>query len=153
MARKTTGTATAKAEAESQELTRRCLELRLAGGSLEAIGKTVGLHKSNVSRRIKQALQDIPQDEAADLRAIENERLNVMQTAIWQKVRQGEYGAVDRALRISERRSKLNGLDAPQRVDVGAQAVDIEGVARDIMTAFGADLEAAEEPPRGEVQP
>lgn len=141
---RTYGPATVQDDAASAELSRRCLELRLAGGTLEAIGETVGLHKSNVSRRIKAALADIPKEEADELRAIENERLNVMQTAIWRKVRQGEYGAVDRALRISERRSKLNGLDAPQRVDVGARAVDIEGVTRDILEAFGAD---AADPP------
>ena len=141
---RTYGPATAESDAESQELTRRCLELRLAGGTLDAIGQTVGLHKSNVSRRIKTALADIPREEADELRAIENERLNVMQTAIWRRVRAGDYGAVDRALRISERRSKLNGLDAPQRVDVGARAVDIEGVTRDILEAFGADADKAQ---------
>lgn len=146
MARKTTGTATAKAEAESQELTRRCLELRLAGGSLESIGRAVGLHKSNVSRRIKAALADIPAAEADALRTLENERLDAMQVSIWGKVRKGDHGAIDRAIRISERRSRLNGLDAPQRVDLGTKAVDIDAVARDIMEAAtgGEDSGAAE---------
>ena len=132
-------------EAKSQELTRQCLELRLAGANLEAIGRQVGLHKSNVSRRIKDALADIPAAEADALRAIENERLDGMQVAIWSRVRQGDLGAIDRAIRISERRSRLNGLDAPQRVDLGARAVDIESVAREIMDAFeGEDPEALE---------
>lgn len=123
-------------EAESAELTRQCLELRLAGGNLESIGRTVGLHKSNVSRRIKAALAAIPEPEAAEMRKIENERLNVMQAAIWGKVRKGDYGAVDRVIKISERRSRLNGLDAPQRVDLGAMAVDIDAVAREITEAL-----------------
>ena len=132
-------------EAKSQELTRQCLELRLAGANLEAIGRQVGLHKSNVSRRIKDALADIPAAEADALRAIENERLDGMQVAIWTRVRKGDLGAIDRAIRISERRSRLNGLDAPQRVDLGARAVDIESVAREIMGAFeGEDPEALE---------
>ena len=132
-------------EAKSQELTRQCLELRLAGANLEAIGRQVGLHKSNVSRRIKDALADIPAAEADALRTIENERLDGMQVAIWSRVRQGDLGAIDRAIRISERRSRLNGLDAPQRVDLGARAVDIESVAREIMGAFeGEDPEALE---------
>ena len=127
-------------EAKSQELTRQCLELRLAGANLEAIGRQVGLHKSNVSRRIKDALADIPAAEADALRTIENERLDAMQVAIWGKVRKGDHGAIDRAIRISERRSRLNGLDAPQRVDLGARAVDIESVAREIMGAFEGDM-------------
>ena len=133
-------------EAKSQELTRQCLELRLAGANLEAIGRQVGLHKSNVSRRIKDALADIPASEADALRTIENERLDAMQVAIWGKVRKGDHGAIDRAIRISERRSRLNGLDAPQRVDLGARAVDIESVAREIMGAFEGDPPEALEP-------
>lgn len=133
-------------EAKSQELTRQCLELRLAGANLEAIGRQVGLHKSNVSRRIKDALADIPAAEADALRAIENERLDGMQVAIWSRVRQGDLGAIDRAIRISERRSRLNGLDAPQRVDLGARAVDIESVAREIMGAFEGENPEALEP-------
>lgn len=133
-------------EAETAELSRRCLELRLAGGSLEHIGQAVGLHKSNVSRRIKAALADIPAAEAETLRTLENERLDAMQVAIWRQVREGDLGAVDRAIRISERRSRLNGLDAPQRVDLGARAVDIESVAREIMGAFEGDEPEALEP-------
>lgn len=135
-------------EAKSQELTRQCLELRLAGANLEAIGRQVGLHKSNVSRRIKTALADIPATEADALRTIENERLDAMQVAIWGKVRKGDLGAIDRAIRISERRSRLLGLDAPQRVDLGARAVDIESVAREIMGAFEGDM--PEDPETGE---
>ena len=130
------------------ELTRQCLELRVAGATLEEIGRAVDLHKSNVSRRIKAALADIPAAEAEALRTMENERLDRMQKAIWNQVRQGHLGAVDRAIRISERRSRLNGLDAPQRVDLGARAVDIESVAREIMGAFEGDM--PEDPETGE---
>ena len=146
MARRTTGAATARAEAESAEITRRCLELRLAGATLDVIGRTVELHKSNVSRRIKAALADIPAAEADALRTLENERLDAMQVAIWRQVREGHLSAIDRAIRISERRARLNGLDAPQRVDLGARAVDIESVAREIMGAFEGDVPEALEP-------
>ena len=133
-------------QAKSQELTRQCLELRLAGANLDAIGRQVGLDKSNVSRRIKAALADIPASEAEALRTIENERLDGMQVAIWNRVRKGDLGAIDRAIRISERRSRLNGLDAPQRVDLGSRAVDIESVAREIMGAFEGDEPEVPEP-------
>lgn len=136
MARKTTGAKTAALEAESAEVTRRCLELRLAGGTLEAIGRTVGIDKSNVSRRIRAAIAEIPKSEAGELRALENERLDVMLVSIWKQVRDGHLGAVDRAVRISERRARLNGIDAPQRVDLGSRTVDIDGVARDLLVAI-----------------
>lgn len=138
------------ADLDSQELTRKCLELRLAGGTLDSIGRVVGLDKSNVSRRIKRALASIPKSEAAELRKLEDERLDVMLTSIWRQVREGHLGAVDRALRVSERRARLHGLDAPQRVDLSSKPVDIDGVARDIMAAMQAPGEAeGDEPPEG----
>lgn len=125
---------------EDAELTRQCLELRVAGATLEEIGRAVDLHKSNVSRRIKAALASIPAEQAESLRSMENQRLDRMQKAIWNQVRQGHLGAIDRAVRISERRSRLNGLDAPQQVDLGVKAVDIDSVAQDIMRAVSVPL-------------
>lgn len=130
---------------EDAELTRQCLELRVAGATLEEIGRVVDLHKSNVSRRIKAALASIPAEQAEALRSMENQRLDRMQKAIWNQVRQGHLGAIDRAVRISERRSRLNGLDAPQQVDLGVKAVDIDSVAQDIMRAVSAPLAGDED--------
>jgi hypothetical protein len=39
-------------------------------------------------------------------------RLDRMLTAVWDKVRQGNERSIDTALRIEERRAKLQGLDA-----------------------------------------
>lgn len=125
---------------EDAELTRQCLELRIAGATLEEIGRAVDLHKSNVSRRIRAAVASIPAEQAESLRSMENQRLDRMQKAIWNQVRQGHLGAIDRAIRISERRSRLNGLDAPQQVDLGVKAVDIDSVAQDIMRAVSLPL-------------
>lgn len=146
MAGKAKGAKVDKIAAESAETTRKCLELRLSGATLEGIARVVGIDKSNVSRRIKAALASIPEPEAKALRALENERLDAMQFAIWKQVREGHHAAIDRAIRISERRSRLNGLDAPQRVDLGARAVDIESVAREIMGAFEGDAPEVPEP-------
>jgi len=55
--------------------------------------------------------------EARILRAQEIDRYNRMLAAIWRQVADGHLGAIDRAIRISERRSKLLGLDMPTRVD------------------------------------
>jgi hypothetical protein len=41
-----------------------------------------------------------------------------MLAAIWDKAKGGNLGAIREVIRISERRSKLLGLDAPVRVDV-----------------------------------
>lgn len=127
-------------EYAEREITKRCLELRLAGATYEDIGEVVGRHKANVYRRIKKAIQEIPKSEVEELRALELERLSRVQRSVWRQALEGHMGAVDRVIKISERRSRLLGLDAPQRVDLGARAVDIESVAREIMGAFEGDL-------------
>lgn len=127
-------------EYAEREITKRCLELRLAGATYEDIGEVVGRHKANVYRRIKKAIQEIPKSEVEELRALELERLSRVQRSVWRQALEGHMGAVDRVIKISERRSRLLGLDAPQRVDLGARAVDIESVAREIMGAFEGDM-------------
>jgi len=63
------------------------------------------LHESN-----KETAQDI-----LDLELI---RLDRMQTAIWGDVLHGDEKAIDRVLRIMQRRADLLGLDAPKNVDI-----------------------------------
>jgi hypothetical protein len=41
-----------------------------------------------------------------------------MLLALWPQVLKGNQGAIDRALRVMERRAKLLGLDAPTRQEV-----------------------------------
>jgi hypothetical protein len=61
---------------------------------------------------------------AEELRAQENERLDVAEAAIWESVKEGDLKAIAMFLRISARRSRMNGMDAPVRVDlsVGVRA-------------------------------
>jgi len=42
---------------------------------------------------------------------LELERLDAMQAAIWDDAMNGHLGAIDRVLKIMERRAKLLGLD------------------------------------------
>src|SRR5690625_1421377 len=124
--------------AESK-ITKQCLELRLAGATYEDIGEVVGRHKANVYRRIKKAIREIPKSEVEELRALESERLSRVQRSVWRQALEGHLGAVDRVIKSSERRSRLLGLDSPQRVDLEASSVDIDAVARDILGAMTAE--------------
>ena len=49
---------------------------------------------------------------------LELARLDVAQRAIWKKVVKGDLAAIDRLLKIMQRRAKLIGLDAPVKLDV-----------------------------------
>ena len=62
---------------------------------------------------VNNLLQKQQAEGVAELRAIENERLDVAIHAIWDKVKDGDLQAIDRLIRLSERRAKMNGLDMP----------------------------------------
>lgn len=103
---------------EAREKARQALELRKAGLSYEAIAARVGWSaKSTAYHAIGKALDAITREPAKRVRSLELERLDALLLALWQKARGGDAGAIDRILKIMERRAKLLGLDAPQRVE------------------------------------
>lgn len=95
---------------------RMALELRKAGASYQQISDQLGLGgKSNAHRAVKRAILDIPMDAAREVLAMELERLDALLLAVWQKAKGGDLNAVDRVLRIQERRTAYLGLDAPKK--------------------------------------
>lgn len=92
----------------------KALELRKAALSYRAIGKQLDISECQAHDDVKAALVDLKalQDESAEeLRSIELERLDQMQAVMQQKALKGDASAVDRVLRIMERRAKLTGID------------------------------------------
>lgn len=55
---------------------------------------------------------------ASEMRRLELERLDAMTLALWKQATSGNQGAIDRVLRLMERRAKLLGLDAPTKQEV-----------------------------------
>jgi len=72
-------------------------------------------------------IQDQTSEETMEIRTLELERLDRMQAALWDDVvRANPAGperdaAIDRVLKIMQRRSALLGLDAPKNVDFGSK--------------------------------
>ncbi|MFJ3219693.1 hypothetical protein ACIPLC_27730 [Kitasatospora sp. NPDC086801] len=79
------------------------VELRLAGADPLTVG-----------RKLAAAQADIE-----ELRALEGARLDRLYLVAYRRaVRDGELQAIDRALRIMERRARLLGLDQPVRTEI-----------------------------------
>ena len=97
----------------------KALELRKAGVAYEEIARALGFKwKSGAFAAVKRALKEVKREPCQELIVLEAERLDKMQTALWAKAIRGDYGAVDRILRIMERRAELLGLDAPEKQEV-----------------------------------
>jgi hypothetical protein len=56
--------------------------------------------------------------DTESIRQLELDRLDGMLLGIYGSAKKGNHGAIDRVLRIMDRRSKYLGLDAPTKQDV-----------------------------------
>jgi hypothetical protein len=139
---KTTNAARAARGLEHQ---RQALELRRAGLGYEAIGAQLGLKKSQTHRLVQAGLAECRAQVTAnadELRSEELSRLDGMLQGLWPRARKGEAAAVDRVLKIGERRAKLLGLDAPTKVAETDPAGNPVGPRRVELVAPGVDGKA-----------
>lgn len=94
---------------------------RIAGHSVRAIAEQLGISTNNVLTLFREADELLVRQcehELAEMRRLELERLDAIQLAIWDQATQGDYEAIDRVLKISERRAKVAGFEAAIRVKV-----------------------------------
>lgn len=98
---------------------RQALELRKAGLSYRAIADQLGYSSvSGCYKAIRAALHAVIAEPAAEVLALELQRLDDMLAGLWVEARRGNVLKVDRVLRIMARRADLLGLDAPKTVKV-----------------------------------
>ena len=99
---------------EGYEKDQKALELRKEGHSYESISEQLGYSTRSASyKAVMRRLRDMDRPAVSMLRELEVQRLDAMLYAVWNDVLQGDAGAVSTALKSSERRSRLLGLDAP----------------------------------------
>ncbi|WP_280508828.1 hypothetical protein [Nocardia cyriacigeorgica] len=104
------------------------LRLRLAGASYEVIADRLGYaDKSGPFRAVQAVLNRQESHAAEELRAIEDARLDALLLAHWSAALRGDVKAAEFVGKLHDRRVKLHGLAAPQRVRV-------EGVSQEAFT-------------------
>jgi hypothetical protein len=105
---------------ESAERKRKALELKKAGLSYDEIAVQCGYSsRARAFEAVTRSIRELTQDVAKDVLVLELERLDRLQFGIWEKARGGDLQAIDRVLRIMERRAALVGLDAAAAVAAG----------------------------------
>lgn len=116
------GNRTSAARARSLDRQAKALELRRMGKGYTEIARALGIGRSQAHRLVQASLAEAKAQiftAAADLRAVELSRLDAMLAGLWPDARKGSFGAIDRVLKVMERRAKLLGLDAPLRLAHG----------------------------------
>lgn len=103
------------------EKKRRILEMALAGIPLKQIADTLGYRNTatvaDILRRLVDQSMSIDAGALEELRKTELSRLDRLQQAHWMNALRGDHRSTDMCLKIIDRRSRLLGLDAPQRVE------------------------------------
>lgn len=102
--------------AATREKERKAVELAIGGASLDQIAVEVGYaDRSGAWRAIHRSLDRHEATAVSEMRTLENARLDKIQTILWPLALEGDLKAIDRLLRLFERRARLNGLDQPQQ--------------------------------------
>jgi hypothetical protein len=113
---------TAQRRIEAKERALKALELRKKGMRYEAIAQQLGYSsRGNAHKAVMKELELLSKEcreEAAQVRDLELQRLDELYLAAWRAIAGGSESAIDRALRVSESRRKMMGIDAAQKVDV-----------------------------------
>lgn len=86
-------------------------ELRLGGYTLQQIAVKLDVTVSCVSQAISKRLKKRHQPLLEELRAVELDRLDKYLKALEERIERGDTLAIQTALRVADRRSKLLGLD------------------------------------------
>lgn len=138
---------TSAAKARTLDRQAKALELRRMGKGYVEIAAALEIGKSQAHRLVKAGLAEAREQIRAsgdELRSEELSRLDALLSSLWPQARKGSLGAVDRVIKVMERKAKLLGLDAPQRVahggDPDAPPMALVGMSADEFRALAADL-------------
>lgn len=128
---------------EADDRRARAVELRLAGATYDAIAKAVGYaSRSGAHKAVQEALADPSQDGPSEATETDLARLDAMLTGLWPKARRGDVQAVDRVLRIIERRTSLLLIASKDETHEEVSLVD------ELAARRGAGAQAAGAPSR-----
>ncbi len=93
----------------------KSLELRMAGYTYEKIGEELGITAQAAFAAVKRAITNQAKKRSEDVetyRQMQLHQLDKLQSSLWDKAINGDVNAVDRILKILDRRAKLLGIDA-----------------------------------------
>lgn len=97
----------------------KALEYRKRGASYREIARACAVDVATAWADVQAelfALRGLAQTTAEDVKAIELHRLDLYVKGLEKKARRGDHRAVTALVRVSDRRAKLLGLDAPVKL-------------------------------------
>jgi hypothetical protein len=132
---------------EAAERKRKALVLRKAGANYPAIARACGFSRQRAYQVVQAAIRELTQEPAAAVLMLELERLDRLLFGIWEQARSGQVEAIDRVLRIMDRRRAIYGWDQRPPVELHGElnAMSPDTAAR----ILGAAKSESGPPPEG----
>lgn len=112
---------------DEYQLGKDAFELRTRAIPYHEIATLLGVSESEARNAVKKRLHFLEQDEMTETslaRRLQLEQIDVMMRGIWEDATQHDrdrgvtFSAIDRMVKLMDMKSKLLGLNAPQRVDI-----------------------------------
>jgi hypothetical protein len=119
-------------DAKKRARANQALELRIAGATYRQIAAQLGVSEKAAYYDVQDELarlDPIIHGRAERLRELENARLDRLHVALAAGIKAGRESAILATVRVMERRAKLCGLDAPERVQVSGAVTLGEKIA------------------------
>lgn len=107
------------------------LRLRQQGKAYRDIAAKTGVSLRQAFDDVNAALEElkaVTEVEAEKLRALEVARLDAIMEKVYEAAVRGNLTAVDRYIKIAERRARLLGIDAPARTDFTSDNKPVQGI-------------------------
>ncbi|MDB5716357.1 MAG: hypothetical protein JWO15_3754 [Sphingomonadales bacterium] len=126
---------TDEARLEEAARTRQVLLLRRSGLSFAQIAEATDYaDASGAAHAWRRAVKNAVQIPARETIALELERLDVAQAAIWTKVMNGNISAIEAWLKISAHRAKLEGMYKPVKLTLsGEEETEVHDAVADLL--------------------
>ena len=127
---------------EQFERENQVLELRKSGATWAEIASVTGYaNASGAQKAYSRVVTRVQRESLDELRDLELERLDRLQRSYWKAaVIDGDKKAAEFVLKVIAQRTKLLGLDAPQRIDVQQEVITYDGDAIQRETAAIVEL-------------
>lgn len=108
------------------------LEYRKQGYSYAQIAEAMDVSRTHAFQLVDAAIKEIVREPGEMVQDLELARLDDLTVAVMKSALAGDVMALDRVLKIAERRAAMLGIDAPTRSELtgkggGAMVVQING--------------------------
>lgn len=126
--RPTNGHRTAAEETERDQRRAKCVDMRIKGNTFQAIADALGYANRDAAWRDWRRALELARAEAnmelSEARAFELARLDAIDRIAWVQAEGGEMKALEVLLKVSDRRSKMLGLDQPVKHTINFEDID-----------------------------